>query len=128
MLSQLNILAFSWGCGGLIFIEKGSLFNLGQLFVLLPVQSVLVLVVELEEAPQHVDGVCDGLLIGQLFLQDGKHLLLGEQLVLIGVVLLEGVQQFLLELLLLPSFPCLEAGCEAEQEQKGEVRACVHLL
>lgn len=83
----------------LLDVSEGSAGQQRHLLEFLPVDAVLVFVVQLVQALEHVDGVSYRLLVGQIFFDGGEHLLPREQLVTIGVVLLEHVQQFLLELL-----------------------------
>jgi hypothetical protein len=93
-------------------------------------QAVLVLVVELVEAPEHVEGVGNGLLVGEVLLENGEHLFLGDGAILIGVVVVEGMQEFLLKLLLFrEDWLCgLGVGEGGEGEDDSEEGQLAHHL
>lgn len=82
-------------------ISEGIFADHGHGFELFPLHSVLVFVVEFVKAFEHIEGVSDGLLIGEVFFENGEHLFLCERSIAISIVIIEGMQQFLLKLLLL---------------------------
>ena len=84
-------------------ISKSSSGQQCHFLKFLPIDAILIFIVNLVQTFEHIDCINNRLLVRQILLDGGEHFLTAEDLISVGVVLLKDVQEFLLKLLVIVS-------------------------